>query len=844
MAQSLFSSTSDQITFTDYAVNDNSGITYRRVESPRNALFDLIKQQPVLTQENGPLAPFKPRGAPGVAIFDYDGDGDLDLYVTNGPGTPNSLYANQLQQTGQVHFVGVAYGDIDNDGDSDLLVLGTGMPNLLFENQGDGTFIDITEESDIGGEATYATAASLGDVNGDGLLDIAVANSTQSWDDQIPFVTLSPRNEHNQLLLNQGDNTFLDVSDSSGFTNLSSLTSSLATITWAIALVDYDLDGDLDIIHADDQAAIPSTQRGGIDHGYIQLFNNDGTGTFTNVTEIANLNLTGSWMGLTFGDFNADGNLDIFATNLGDYTGSILPLAPDVVASQWFLGQGDGTFVDAGLGNLGATPFGWGASAFDYDNDSDTDIVFHGGLDAAFYVDASNPGSILQNDGTANFSYDLNALADSTNHTRRNVQGVAVGDLNQDGFPDIVYVSTFDTPDPIPIQPYPIPLESPLDSIAGFIPTFLPTATPGEFVWSGLEFPDGTLSVELSSADNGNNWVKLIPLGTVELTEAGRVNRDGIGAVFSFTPTHGQTVLHPILGGASHASQNSLEAIFGLGQETMGVVEVLWPGGTRNRLYGVQAEAQLVFPEIPVSFDGEFEDINEYQSQLDGAISELIATDVLTVETGDRFFASGVRAYLEENALTVSLLMGAATEDALIGSANDEHLYGRSGDDTVAGGLGNDMIFGNGGDDVLRGDLNERQSGSTVGGDDLIYGGAGNDRIGGKAGNDTLLGEAGDDQIWGDDGDDILRGGIGNDTLIGDNFSGGQGHDIFVLAIGEGTDTIVDFEVGEDIIGLADGLTFGQLTLTENEIRVGEEVLATVENVSTTEIDVTNFIVV
>ncbi|MEL7054390.1 MAG: hypothetical protein AAGM45_21790 [Cyanobacteria bacterium J06588_5] len=98
---------------------------------------------------------------------------------------------------------------------------------------------------------------------------------------------------------------------------------------------------------------------------------------------------------------------------------------------------------------------------------------------------------------------------------------------------------------------------------------------------------------------------------------------------------------------------------------------------------------------------------------------------------------------------------------------------------------------------MLRGDRNSRdaQTGE-AGGDDLIYGGAGNDRIGGKSGNDRLFGDAGDDQIWGDDGDDLIHGGLGNDTLTGDNFSGGQGADTFVLAIGEGTDTITDFEIG------------------------------------------------
>jgi Ca2+-binding RTX toxin-like protein len=129
-----------------------------------------------------------------------------------------------------------------------------------------------------------------------------------------------------------------------------------------------------------------------------------------------------------------------------------------------------------------------------------------------------------------------------------------------------------------------------------------------------------------------------------------------------------------------------------------------------------------------------------------------------------------------------------------------------------------------------------------VGGDDLIYGGDGNDRLGGKAGNDKLYGEAGDDQIWGDDGDDLLRGGLGNDTLTGDDFSGGQGSDTFVLAVGEGTDTIVDFEVGTDFIGLAGGLVFGQLSFSGSQIIFNSETLATLSGVNTTTLTEASFV--
>ncbi|NEQ22084.1 MAG: DUF4347 domain-containing protein [Microcoleus sp. SIO2G3] len=163
-----------------------------------------------------------------------------------------------------------------------------------------------------------------------------------------------------------------------------------------------------------------------------------------------------------------------------------------------------------------------------------------------------------------------------------------------------------------------------------------------------------------------------------------------------------------------------------------------------------------------------------------------------------------------------NVLDGNSGGETLVGTNDADVVYGRDGDDTVAGELGDDILFGNGGDDVMRGDANSREPGGSEGGDDIIYGGDGNDRIGGKGGDDKLYGEAGDDFIWGDDGDDLIWGGLGNDTLVGDNFSGGNGSDTFVLAVGEGTDTISDFQLGEDFIGLTTGLAFDLLSITQN----------------------------
>ncbi len=179
---------------------------------------------------------------------------------------------------------------------------------------------------------------------------------------------------------------------------------------------------------------------------------------------------------------------------------------------------------------------------------------------------------------------------------------------------------------------------------------------------------------------------------------------------------------------------------------------------------------------------------------------------------------------------------GTNETDERVGGDRRDVLVGFGGDDTLAGGLGKDILYGGDGNDILRGDINKRREQNNVGDDDILYGGAGNDRMGGKGGNDILWGEAGNDLMWGDDGDDIIRGGLGRDTLTGDNKSGGSGSDVFIFAVGEGGDTITDFEVGVDFIGLADGLAFGALSVVaqgaDTLISVGHEELAKLLGVS------------
>ncbi|MEO0974555.1 MAG: FG-GAP-like repeat-containing protein, partial [Pseudomonadota bacterium] len=151
-------SVAQEVEFTDIARDPATGLSYARAPSPRDAIFDALKAREVYLSEDIPFTPMKSRGANGIAIFDVDDDGDLDLYLTNGPGAANSLFESAFAQTGQMTFVdvgvdagvaasdqdssGTCAGDLDNDGDPDLLVLGTGEPNRLFRNDG-GTFTDI-----------------------------------------------------------------------------------------------------------------------------------------------------------------------------------------------------------------------------------------------------------------------------------------------------------------------------------------------------------------------------------------------------------------------------------------------------------------------------------------------------------------------------------------------------------------------------------------------------------------------------------------------------------------------------------------------------------------------------
>lgn len=675
----------DGVSLSNIANNPAYGLNYVRGRSATHSIIQDFRDASLITpQPFGDLffLPYNTYGQPGVAIFDYDRDGDLDIYVTNGPGVSNNLFSNQLVESGVMTYVdvgafsgagavaqdgmGVCYGDIDNDGYDDLYVLGRDEPNKLFHNNGNGTFSEVAGSGLEGGSLGSASCA-MGDINNDGLLDVTVANSYNHGNFIACNLEPFAFNQHNQLFLNQGGNTFTDISVSSGFTNnvIPGQAIGLPTITWAISMVDIDMDGDTDIVFGDDDCTAPGQEPGGIQRGFIHVMLNDGNGAFSDNPITIEPYASGSWMGLDFGDFNCDGHLDIFGSNFGDYGNDLLGSTyfPDLLgarSTRWFLGNGDGTFTDPAAGSH-VSVFGWGNGVFDYDNDGDQDLIYHGGIDFNFLIFGDNPGVVLENDACeADFQVDEEVIDRATlpiDHVRRLVQGLALGDLDRNGFVDVVTVASLTTPEPIFLVPGTIEYGSPLDATDFIAPILDVDFILGTVVWNGVDPSNGNLAVEMNSGDNGNKWVEISVLGSKGMTTQGVVNRDGVGAVLSFTPKNSPTVLKPVTAGASFASQHSMEANFGLGSKNKGQLDILWPGGVKNRLYGVKKFERIVFPEIPCSIDPDVWDTDNnglsqsehslYRQCVEGALKELLGAQVLTHLEAIRFRNSALAAIFD-----------------------------------------------------------------------------------------------------------------------------------------------------------------------------------------------------
>ena len=308
-----------------------------------------------------------PRGGWGSLFADYDNDGYLDLYITRGGwsgAAENTLYHNNGDGTftDVTHTAGVAdpqssfcaaWADYDNDGYLDLYiadgVIGDGAANVLYRNNGDGTFTNTAESAGVANTGN-SLGTAWGDYDKDGYIDLHVVNFGQS----------------NVLYRNNGDGTFTDVTPTTGM-NIP------VTDAFVTFFLDVDNDADLDIFISNSgsfQAFIAGQITGTAPHDADRqvLYRNNGDGTFTDVTRESGLYHAFGAMGANFGDIDSDGYLDIYLA-----TGA--PQMGRLERDALFRNNGDGTFTDAtftlGLGNVGK---GHGVTFGDIDTDGDVDI--------------------------------------------------------------------------------------------------------------------------------------------------------------------------------------------------------------------------------------------------------------------------------------------------------------------------------------------------------------------------------------------------------------------------------------------------------------------------------------
>ena len=364
----------------------------------------------------------------GLAAADYDGDGDVDLYVVGRDSQPNHFYQNQGNGTfveigehlglGVQHWgSGPSFGDYDNDGDLDLFVGAIeGDPVYLFENrlnEARGRFVNVTLEAGLVLEPRNTVSSLFFDYDGDGFLDLFLTHWGQ------PYLK---GHDTQTVWRNNGDGTFSSVSVDCGVAD--GLVEGDYDWSFTPNLSDIDGDGDSDLLMTSD-------------FGESQVFRNNSDGTFTRITDRSVI-IDQSGMGSSVADFDNDGDMDWFVTSIYNID---VPRG-NHFGNRMYRNLGRSQFVDATLGsNTDDGAWGWGSCAGDFDNDGFLDIVQVNGWIFALLKDYRyDPIRFFHNQATGGLIFEEKAY-DAGLHNAGQGRGLACFDAERDGDLDIVIVN-------------------------------------------------------------------------------------------------------------------------------------------------------------------------------------------------------------------------------------------------------------------------------------------------------------------------------------------------------------------------------------------------------------------